>query len=155
PLTAGTPALRTALAAWVERACAAEPGFGVLPTIGSKELVAWLPSLLGLGPGDVVAIPTVCYPTYEVGARLAGASVVRDDPLSLADPASVRLVWINSPSNPTGEVLPPDHLRKVVDWARECGAVVASDECYLTLGWEESPVSMLSLCAGTYDGVLA
>ena len=155
PLTAGTPALREAIAAWVRRRCGAPGGFGVLPTIGSKELVAWLPTLLGIGPGDSVVIPRVCYPTYEVGVRLAGAAVIRSDSLTAVGPAPVKLVWINSPSNPTGRVLPAAHLRKVVDWARERGAVVASDECYLPLGWAETPVSALSVCDGRYDGVLA
>jgi succinyldiaminopimelate transaminase len=125
--------------------------------LGSKELVAWLPTLLGLGPDDVVVIPSVCYPTYEVGARLAGATVVRADALTAVGPARARLVWINSPANPTGRVLPPAHLRKVVDWARERGAVVASDECYLALGWDDTPVSVLSpeVCGGSYDRVLA
>ncbi|SDX98403.1 succinyldiaminopimelate aminotransferase apoenzyme [Micromonospora pattaloongensis] len=130
----------------------------MLPTIGSKELVAWLPTLLGVRPGDVVVIPSVCYPTYEVGARLAGATVVRADSLTAVGPSSrVRLVWVNSPSNPTGQVLPAAHLRKVVAWARERGAVVASDECYLSLGWEDSPLSVLSpeVCGGSYEGVLA
>ncbi len=155
PPTAGTPALRTAISSWVARWCGAAPGYGVLPVIGSKELVAWLPTLLGLGPGDVVVIPSVCYPTYEVGARLAGASVVRSDSLLSLGPARVRLIWVNSPSNPTGQVLPPAHLRKVVDWARSRGAVVASDECYLTLAWDGVPASVLSVCDGAYDGVLA
>lgn len=130
----------------------------MLPTIGSKELVAWLPTLLGLGPGDVVVIPSVCYPTYEVGARLAGATVVRADSLTAVGPTSrVRLVWVNSPANPTGQVLPAPHLRKVVEWARERDAVVASDECYLSLGWDEAPVSVLSpqVCGAAPDGVLA
>ena len=156
PLTAGTPRLRAAIRDWVTRWCA--PGseaFGVLPTIGSKELVAWLPTLLGIGPGDTVVIPPVCYPTYEVGALLAGATVVRSDSLTSLGPARVRLVWVNSPSNPTGRVLPPAHLRKVVDWARERGAVVASDECYLPLPWDASPVSVLSVCDGVFDNVLA
>jgi succinyldiaminopimelate transaminase len=159
PLTAGSPALRAAIARWVGSACGAAPGFGVLPTIGSKELVAGLPSLLGLGPDDIVVIPSVGYPTYEVGARLAGARVVRSDSLTAVGPAPrARLVWLNSPSNPTGRVLPEAHLRKVVDWARARGAIVASDECYLALGWEGSPpVSVLSrsVCGGSYDGVLA
>jgi succinyldiaminopimelate transaminase len=155
PLTAGSPALRHAMADWVGRACAAAPGFGVLPTVGSKELVAWLPTLLGIGPGDAVVIPRVCYPTYEVGVRLAGAQVIRSDSLTAVGPARVRLVWVNSPSNPTGRVLPATHLRKVVDWARERGAVVASDECYLPLGWEGTPVSVLSVCPDGYDRVLA
>jgi succinyldiaminopimelate transaminase len=159
PLTAGSATLRAALSEYVQRTCGARPGgLGVLPTIGSKELVAWLPTLLGLGPGDVVAIPRVCYPTYEVGARLAGAAVVRSDSLTAVGPSSrVRLIWVNSPANPTGRVLPPEHLRKVVSWARERGAVVASDECYLTLGWEAEPVSVLSpdVCGDSYDNVLA
>jgi len=158
PLTAGTPALRAAIAGWLSRACRASGELGVLPTIGSKELVAWLPTLLGVGAGDIVVIPPVCYPTYEVGALLAGATVVRSDSLiALGPDPRVKLVWVNSPSNPTGRVLPADHLRKVVDWARERGAVVASDECYLTLGWDETPVSVLSeeVCGGDYTGVIS
>ncbi|MEH1054312.1 succinyldiaminopimelate transaminase [Micromonospora sp. CPCC 206171] len=161
PLTAGTPALRDAIAGWVARACrAGVDGLGVLPTIGSKELVAWLPTLLGIGPGDVVVVPSIAYPTYEDGARLAGATTVRADSLTAVGPTSrVRLVWVNSPGNPTGRVLPAAHLRKVVDWARERGAVVASDECYLPLGWtaDAEPVSVLSpeVCGGSYESVLA
>ncbi|MEU4217671.1 succinyldiaminopimelate transaminase [Actinoplanes sp. NPDC026623] len=158
PLTAGTPALRAAIADWLARTCGASGRLGVLPTIGSKELVAWLPTLLGVGRGDVVVIPQVCYPTYEVGARLAGAEVVRADSLTALGPdPRVKLVWINSPSNPTGRVLPAAHLRKVVDWARERGAVVVSDECYLTLGWEETPVSVLAdeVCDGDYTGIVS
>jgi succinyldiaminopimelate transaminase len=149
PLTAGTPALRAAITAWVTHHCGAGQGFGVLPSIGSKELVAWLPTLLGLGPGDTVVLPEVCYPTYEVGARLAGASVLRT--LS----GNPRLVWVNSPSNPTGEVLAPSRLAEIVSWARERGAIIASDECYLSLPWAQRPVSVLSVCEGDYSGVLA
>lgn len=158
PLTAGTPALRAAIAEWLARACRASGTPGVLPTIGSKELVAWLPTLLGVGPGDTVVIPSVGYPTYEVGVRLAGATVVRSDSLTAVGPdPRVRLVWINSPSNPTGKVLPVEHLRKVVAWARERGVVVASDECYLPLGWETRPISILDdeVTGGDYTGVLA
>jgi succinyldiaminopimelate transaminase len=160
PLTAGTAALRAAIAGWLARAGAAigGDGLGVLPTIGSKELIASLPALLGLGPGDIVVIPSTCYPTYEVGAQLVGATVVRADSLTALGPATrVRLIWVNSPANPTGRVLPAPHLRKVVDWARERGAIVASDECYLPLGWDATPVSVLApeVCGGRYDGVLA
>jgi succinyldiaminopimelate transaminase len=156
PLTAGTPALRAALAGYVDRRCGAEVGLdGVLPTIGSKELVAWLPTLLGLGPDDTVVIPSVCYPTYEVGARLAGTKVMRSDSLFALGPlARVGLIWINSPGNPNGRVLGRDHLLKVVDWARQRGAVVASDECYLELGWEVEPTSVLAV-ADSCDGLLA
>jgi succinyldiaminopimelate transaminase len=159
PLTAGTPAVRRAIADFAVRGCGATADdLAVLPTIGSKELVAWLPTLLGLGPGDVVVVPRVCYPTYADGAALAGAETVRADALTALGPhPRVRLVWVNSPGNPTGRVLPAAHLRKVVDWARERGAVVASDECYLPLGWTADPVSVLSpqVNGGSYAGVLA
>jgi succinyldiaminopimelate transaminase len=159
PTTAGTPALRAALVDHVARVCRATlPEAGVLATIGSKELVAALPAQLGVGPGDTVVLPSVSYPTYEVGARLAGARVVRSDSLlALGPQPRVRLVWLNSPGNPHGRVLPPAHLRKVVDWARERGAVVASDECYLGLGWADEPVSVLhpSVSGGSPEGLLA
>ena len=158
PATWGTPRLRAAAAGWLARACGVltDPD-DVLPVVGTKEFIAWLPVMLGLGPNDVVLQPGLAYPTYDIGARLAGASVVASDSLLGAGPARVRLVWVNSPSNPTGRVLPAEHLRKVVAWARERGAVVASDECYLSLGWEASPVSVLhpSVCGGSSDGVLA
>ncbi len=165
PMTAGTEALRGALVDYLRDRCEAVvpstaglPGGAVLPTIGSKELVAWLPTLLGVGPGDTVVIPTLAYPTYEVGARLAGATVVRTDSLFALGPTPrVRLIWINSPGNPHGRVLPAEHLAKTVSWARERGAVVASDECYLEFGWEADPVSVLSpqVNGGSLDRVLA
>ena len=165
PLTAGSPALRAAIRHWVSRAClpaadgsghaGAGHNFGVLPTIGSKELVAWLPTLLGLGAGDTVVIPSVCYPTYEVGARLAGATVVRSDRPDLLPPAGIRLVWINSPGNPNGAVMPDDTMRGIVEWSRSHGIVVASDECYISLGWETDPTSVLAVSDGDFTGVLA
>jgi succinyldiaminopimelate transaminase len=156
PLTAGTAALRAALREYVRRRCGVDVGgAGVLPTIGSKELVAWLPTLLGLGADDSVVIPSVCYPTYEVGVRLAGATVVRaDDPTGLDPSRPVGLVWINSPGNPNGRVLSPAELAAVVEWARARGAVVASDECYVELGWETEPTSALA-ATGSVEGVLA
>jgi succinyldiaminopimelate transaminase len=160
PMTYGTSALRAAVAGWFARRREV-PGLdpdGVLPTIGSKEMVAWLPTLLGLGAGDVVVHPEVAYPTYDVGARLAGATPVASDGLTSLGPQRVRLVWLNTPSNPTGRVLPTAHLRKVVDWARERGAVVASDECYAELGWSAAapPVSLLhpDVCGGDHRGLL-
>src|SRR4051812_41292842 len=163
PQTYGTPELRAAVAAWFARRRGVpdvEPA-GVLPTIGSKELVAWLPTLLGLGPGDVVVHPEVAYPTYDVGARLAGATPVAADGLTSLGPQWVRLVWLNSPGNPTGRVLPVEHLRKGVAWARERGAVVASDECYAELGWGDweatGAPSVLDerVCDGSHEGLLA
>jgi len=158
PTTHGTPALRQAAVDALARRHGVHVDVeAVLPTIGSKELVAWLPTLLGAGTGDLVVIPPLAYPTYEVGVRLAGASVLRSDSTVAAGPARPKLVWLNSPSNPTGRVLPVEHLRKVVEWGRSCGAVVVSDECYLTLGWESEPVSILhpSVSGGSLDGLLA
>ncbi|HEX2297814.1 MAG TPA: succinyldiaminopimelate transaminase [Pseudonocardiaceae bacterium] len=158
PATHGTRELREAVVDALHRryGVTGVPAEAVLPTIGSKELVAWLPTLLGLGPGDVVVLPELAYPTYEIGARLAGATPVR---LSEHDPAPVgtRLRWLNSPSNPTGSVLPAEVLAAAVAQARELGAVVASDECYLSLGWTRQPVSVLDpqVCGGNHKGVLA
>jgi succinyldiaminopimelate transaminase len=141
----------------VTRRLRARPGFDVLPTIGTKEFVAWLPTLLGLGPDDRVVIPELAYPTYDVGARLAGAQVVVADSLTAIGPARVSLLWLNSPSNPTGKVLPVEHMAKVVSWARERGVLVVSDECYYELPWSEQPVSVLDpeVCGGDPTGVLA
>lgn len=158
PLTAGTPALREAISEWAARTLHAtvDPS-AVLPTVGSKELVALLPVLLGLGAGDTVVVPELAYPTYDVGARVAGCEVVVSDSTHALGPQRVSLVWVNSPSNPTGRVLPVEHLAKVVAWARERGAIVVSDECYLELGWDADPVSVLDarVNGGSYDGILA
>jgi succinyldiaminopimelate transaminase len=154
PQTWGTPALRESVAAWFARRRGVpdvNPD-SVLPTMGSKEMVAWLPTLLGAGPGDVVAFPAVAYPTYDVGARIAGASPqpvdgLTDDGLTGPTTAMTRmttpkLLWLNSPSNPTGQVLGVDHLAKVVRWARRHGVVVASDECYAELDWRADEMAV-------------
>lgn len=140
PTVAGPESLRRAVVDWYarERGVVGLTPDAVLPTIGSKELVALLPSQLGLGPGDVVVVPTMAYPTYEVGARLAGAEVLAaDDPAEWSGDPRVRLVWLNSPSNPTGEVLSRERMAAAVRAARALGAVVASDECYALLPWVE------------------
>lgn len=159
PATAGTARLRESAVAALDRrfGITGLSESAVLPVIGSKELIAWLPSLLGLGAADVVVVPELAYPTYEVGARLAGAQVLRADSLTQLGPQSPALFYLNSPSNPTGRVLGLDHLRKVVGWARERGVVVASDECYLGLGWDAEPLSVLhpSVCDGDHTGLLA
>jgi succinyldiaminopimelate transaminase len=145
-------------AGWLARrhAVSTDPA-AVLPLIGSKEFIAALPAMLGCGPGDTVVHPELAYPTYEIGARLAGATAAAADGLSALGPRRVALVWVNSPANPTGRVLPAAHLRKMVDWARERGAVIAADECYLDLGWDTEPVSILhpQVCGGSAHGVLA
>lgn len=155
PLTYGTRELRAAAAGWLRRRHGVTiEERAVLPLIGSKEFVAWLPTLLG---AKRVVIPELAYPTYDVGARIAGAEPIAADGLLALGPADVDLVWVNSPSNPTGKVLPAEHLRKVVSWARERGAIVASDECYIELGWEAEPISILhpDVCGGSHEGLLA
>ncbi|MFE2180848.1 succinyldiaminopimelate transaminase [Streptomyces sp. NPDC059455] len=167
PTVWGTAALRDALTGWVERrlGAAGVTHTQVLPVVGSKELVASLPTQLGLGPGDRVAFPRLAYPTYEVGARLAGAEPVPYDTQTFAagaadtelDPAGLKLLWLNSPSNPTGRVLSKDELRTAVAWARAHGVLVVSDECYLELGWEADPVSVLhpEISGGSFEGLVA
>src|SRR5690606_7298649 len=159
PTTAGTPALRASAAAALERryGITGLTPDAVLPAIGTKELIAWLPTLLGLGGDDTVVVPELAYPTYDVGARLAGARVFRADSLTQLGPQTPALIYLNSPSNPTGRVLGVDHLRKVVGWARDRGVIVASDECYLGLGWDETPVSVLqpTVFGGDHTNVLA
>ena len=161
PATRGTAELRTAAAGWLARAhgVSVSPD-DVLPVVGTKEFIAWLPVMLGLGAGDVLVHPALAYPTYDIGARLAGATAVASDwPLEALGRGAgrVKLVWVNSPSNPTGRVLSAGQLRTVVERAAEHGAVVASDECYLTLGWETTPVSVLhpEVCGPSRAGVLA
>ncbi len=137
PQTVGTVALRDAIVDWYERrrGVAGLTPAQVLPTVGSKELVALLPLLLDVRPGDVVVHPRAAYPTYAVGAKLVGAvPVAADDPAQWPDGA--RLIWINSPGNPDGRVLDVAQLRDMVARAREIGAVLASDECYAELGWD-------------------
>jgi len=158
PLTRGTPALRAAAARWLARrhGVAANPD-AVLPLIGTKELIAWLPTLLGCGPGDVVSFPELAYPTYDIGARLAGAQAVATDEPDAGGASPARLAWLNSPSNPTGRVLAPTRMRELVGWARTAGTVLASDECYIDLGFDAVPVSLLhpDVCGPSHAGLLA
>jgi succinyldiaminopimelate transaminase len=158
PLTKGTSALRAAAADWLSRRHGVLVSQdAVLPAIGTKELIAWLPTLLGCQPGDRVSFPELAYPTYDIGARLAGAAAVATDYPDHADAGPIRLAWLNSPSNPTGRVLPAGRMRQLVAWARSAGAVLSSDECYIDLGFEAAPVSLLhpGVCEGSHDGLLA
>jgi len=159
PVTIGLESTRQAALDWMASSHGVS-GLGldqVLPVIGSKELIASMAVHLGLGAGDLVVFPELAYPTYEVGAALAGARAVATDSLTSLGPERPALLWLNSPSNPTGRVLPPEHLRKVVDWCRERGTVLVSDECYLECAWEAEPVSVLhpSICGSSTEGLLA
>ena len=159
PTTVGRPELRQAAADALSRrygVTGLTPD-SILPVIGTKELIAGLPAQLGFGPGHTVVVPEVAYPTYEVGARIAGARVVRADSLMQLGPSTPDLLYLNSPSNPTGKILGIEHLRKVVGWARDRGVIVAADECYLGLVWEGEAPSILDsrVCEGDHTNLLA
>ncbi|MCW3156742.1 succinyldiaminopimelate transaminase [Micropruina sonneratiae] len=159
PTVWGTSTLRSSIRRYLATRWDAVPvaDEGVLPVIGTKELVAALPHLLGLGPDDIVVIPRVAYPTYEVGGRLAGARVVACDDPDEIEALSPALVWINSPANPHGEILSRQRLAGWVNYCRARGSVLASDECYGEFGWEAEPVSVLhrSVNGGALEGLLA
>ncbi|WP_110239350.1 succinyldiaminopimelate transaminase [Nocardioides gilvus] len=161
PITIGRMETRQAIVDWLVRtAGATNIGVdGVLPLVGSKEFIGALPMHLGLGPGDLIVQPALAYPTYEVGAALVGAEIIASDSLTGIGPRRPKLLWLNSPSNPTGKVLPVAHLKKVVDWCRERGVLLVSDECYLECAWDSDnlPVSVLhpDVCGGDHTGILA
>ena len=161
PQTKGTPRLREAIVGAMARRFGVEgldAERDVLPVIGTKEAIAWLPTLLGLSSDHTVMIPELAYPTYEVSAKLAGASVVRSDSLLSVGPQSPALIYLNSPANPHGQVLGVEHLRKFVEFARQRGTIIVSDECYLGLGWEgQRPVSILDpeVCEGDFTNLIA
>mgnify|MGYP001296065816 CR=1 FL=1 len=131
----------------------------VLPVIGTKELIASMALHLGVGAGDLVVYPELAYPTYEVGAALAGARSLAADSLTAIGPERPAILWINSPSNPTGRVLGVEHLKKVVQWCRDRGTLLISDECYLECSWDpgDRPLSVLhpDVCGEGHDGILA
>lgn len=144
PLTAGTPALREAIVDWYARRRGVTDlsVANVMPTIGSKELIALMPLLFGLGRGDTVVFPAVAYPTYAIGAALVGATALAsDDPAEWPD--STKLIWINSPGNPDGSVRSVAYLREAVARARELDAVVVNDECYAEFAWDAESPSIL------------
>ena len=142
PTVVGTDEVREAIGAWAARRGMVDVGpAGVIPTIGSKEAVAWIPTLLGVRAGDTVLVPEVAYPTYDIGARLAGATPVPVDPTRPGTWPDATLVYLNSPGNPDGHVMSKDQLRDAIAWARGRGAVIVSDECYAALPWSEPYVS--------------
>lgn len=166
PGSSGTDELREAIADWYERRrkVAGLTKANIAATVGSKEFIAWLPLLMGLGPGDIIVYPKIAYPTYDIGAKIVGATSVTVDSLTELDEATranVKLVWVNSPANPTGIVQDAKALRKIVKDARAIGAVVASDECYAELGWgiwEETRVPSIlhkKVCGGDTTGLLS
>jgi succinyldiaminopimelate transaminase len=163
PTTIGTTAVRQAAVDWMSRrlgVTGVDPDTQVLPVIGTKELIMLLPMLLGVGSGETVLVPELAYPTYEAGAALVRARCV---PVAGAaayaayDATTVRIAFLNSPRNPSGEITDATELREVVEWARTNDVLVVSDECYAEFGWEREPVSVLhpDVCGGSFDNLLA
>ncbi|KAA8826752.1 succinyldiaminopimelate transaminase [Bifidobacterium reuteri] len=159
PVTAGSADLKEAMDAWFRRMRGVDlksVNAAVVPTVGSKEAVALMASLLHLGPGDVVVQPKVSYPTYEIGTQLAGATVLKVDDVadveSWVDEPNVKAIWVNSPCNPTGEVIGADWLAEIVAAARRIGAVVLSDECYALMDWRSGRAKMPGAGAQSDDG---
>lgn len=162
PPSAGTAELRDAAAAWAQRSFGVKvPPSCVGACVGTKELVAMLPQWLKLRSPerDTVAFPELAYPTYEMGARLAG---LRPLPVKLGADGRMLLasvpagdlerslvIFANSPGNPAGQL---DDLGGMAEIARHHGTVLASDECYASFTWASPPRSVLQ--AGT-TGVLA
>lgn len=152
PPVDGSPELKEAIRRWMRRRRCATADVGIVLSLGSKETVALLPSLLGFGAGDRIAFPKVAYPTYDVGVRLAGAEPVIINPA--ADPHTwpeeLAMVWLNSPGNPDGHVLSMEELRAIVAWARKNDVILVSDECYAELCWEADAPSLLAdeVCDG-------
>lgn len=158
PTARGTDELREAAAGWLHRrfGVRARSEDAILATIGSKETVAWLPTMLGVERDSTILIPELAYPTYEVGALLAGARV-RRSASPPDDSSGIGLAWLNSPANPHGAVLSVDDLRHWVTWGRERSIPVVVDECYVELGWSAEPISVLhpSVVGESHVGVLA
>ncbi|GAB3817500.1 succinyldiaminopimelate transaminase [Tessaracoccus terricola] len=158
PTVWGSIRTRDAIISYLERELASVEltDENVVPVLGTKELVGWLPQLLGVGQGRAVVHPECAYPTYEVGALVSGARpVALDDPAAV--PADTGIIWINSPANPTGRILGLEELRAWVAAARRVGAVLASDECYAEFGWDAEVISVLDprVNDGDLSGLLA
>ncbi|MEY4023462.1 MAG: hypothetical protein RLZ23_423 [Actinomycetota bacterium] len=151
PVTVGTPELRDAITAWAKKYLGATGEFGVLPLIGSKEFVAWLPTFI---EAQSVLYPEVAYPTYLVGSLLATAQAT---PVSLDASQWPRadMAWVNSPSNPTGRVHSASEFSAAIEWSRKNKSVLVSDECYLEFGDSAKPTSIMSHTGGDNTNILA
>jgi succinyldiaminopimelate transaminase len=163
PPSAGSPALRDAAAAWIGRRFGvAVEGAHIGACVGTKELVASLPHLLRMRTParDTVLYPAIAYPSYEMGAILAGCRAVPVpldaqwhldlDAIDADDAARALVLWINEPGNPSASTAAAGYFARVSAWGRRNGVIVASDECYC----EFSPEPATILATGL-DGVLA
>lgn len=162
PASIGTPSFRQAAADWMQRRLGVhiEPG-AVGACIGTKEFVGTLPQYLRLRTParDTVLYPAIAYPTYEMGATLAGVRAVAvpvDDRwrLDLAaideeDAARALALWVNTPGNPAGQI---EDLAAAAAWGRQHAVPVFSDECYVEFTWSGPPRTILE---HGHDGVVA
>jgi len=151
PVTVGTPELQSAIRSWAEKTLGATGDFGVLPLIGSKEFVAWLPTFL---EAQSVLYPEIAYPTYLVGSLLAQAEATAV-PIDAATWRSADMAWVNSPSNPSGRVHSESEFRAAIEWSRKNGATLVSDECYLEFGDSQTPTSILKHTGADNKNILA
>lgn len=145
PASIGSVELREAASSWMERRLGVKvSASAVAACVGTKELVAGVPHWLALREPsrDTVLCPALAYPTYEMGALLAGCRAVPVPPgpdgrMSLASIASedaerALCLWVNSPANPSGQL---EDLESVARWGRSHGVPVFSDECYVEFTW--------------------
>jgi len=151
PVTAGTPDLRDAIRDWAHSRLGATGDFDVLPLIGSKELVAWLPTIV---EAKKVLIPEIAYPTYHVGALIAQAQSIPVE-IDASQWPHADLAWINSPSNPTGRVHSDQELKSAIEWSRANNSILISDECYLEFGHTAQPTSVMAHTGGDNKNILA
>ena len=158
PLAEGLPELREAIAAWVRRRFGVrlDPARQVIPTLGSKEAIFSLAQVVvdrDVGR-NLVAFTEPGYPVYERGARFAGAEPVALPlleqnaflpDLSAVDLGRLAILWLNYPNNPTGAVAPREFLEQAAALARENDFVLAADEAYTELWFDEPPPSALQV----------
>jgi succinyldiaminopimelate transaminase len=149
PIVAGSEQLRSAIRDWAIKNLGVSGEFDVMPVIGSKEFIALLPTFL---QSKKVLYPKVAYPTYLVSGLMASAETIAVD-IDAANWPKADLTWLNSPSNPTGQVQSDGEISAVINWARKNNAVVASDECYL--GFAKDAKSILALASGDNTNLLA
>ena len=149
PIVAGSEQLRSAMRDWAIKNLGVSGEFDVMPVIGSKEFIALLPTFL---QSKKVLYPKVAYPTYLVSAMMASAQAIPVD-IDASSWPKADLAWLNSPSNPTGQVQSDGEISAVINWARKNNAVVASDECYL--GFAKDAKSILALASGDNTNLLA
>ena len=152
PPSAGTAQYREACAGWMHRRFSVEvPASQLAACVGTKEFVASLAQYLHLrrGDRDTVLYPAISYPTYAMGARLAGLRAVEVpmkngmldlESIDSSDRARALVLWSNSPGNPTGHL---DDLGAAARWGRENDVLVASDECYADYTWSDRPHTIL------------